>query len=106
MLPHVLRFNARNAWASDIYDSIVPLCFPDLQDTNANFHDEGADIMSTRFLQMTKDFEIPGRLKDVNIEYSDCEMLATEAMKQTRLLPNNPRLVEFDDAFNLYVDAL
>ena len=45
-----------------------------------------------------KDFEIPGRLKDVNIEYSDCEMLATEAMKQTRLLPNNPRLVEFDDA--------
>ena len=44
---------------------------------NENIHIDGngADIMAEKFLQMTKDFNIPGRLKDVNIEYDDCEML-------------------------------
>lgn len=109
MLPHVLRFNAENEWASKIYDSIVPLCFPNLlskQNESIHINGNGADIMAENFLQMTKDFNIPGQLKDVNIEHDDCEMLAREAMKQTRLLPNNPRLVEFEDALNLYIQAL
>ena len=32
--------------------------------------------------------------------------LASEAMKQTRLLPNNPRLVSESDAVSLYQAAL
>ena len=33
-------------------------------------------------------------------------MLAADAMKQTRLLVNNPREVAYDDAFAIYSEAL
>lgn len=36
----------------------------------------------------------------------DIEVLTSEAMKQTRLLPNNPREVLEDDARDLYKAAL
>ena len=50
---------------------------------------------------------LPGqnRLRDVGISESDIELLATEAMKQTRLLPNNPREVLLEDARALYEQA-
>lgn len=44
--------------------------------------------------------------RDVGIENQHLELLATEAMKQTRLLPNNPRVVTYEDALNLYKEAL
>ena len=34
-----------------------------------------------------------------------CNIMAKEAMKQTRLLVNNPRKIEESDAFNIYKAA-
>ena len=62
--------------------------------------------MADEFLTLSKTLQIPSCLRDVKITENDLELLATEAMKQTRLLPNNPREVLYDDALELYKSAL
>ena len=42
----------------------------------------------------------------MGVTAADIELLAEEAMQQTRLLPNNPRELLFDDALQLYEAAL
>jgi alcohol dehydrogenase class IV len=48
---------------------------------------------------------VPASLADVGIAKSDLKKLAEDAMKQTRLLVNNPREVSFDDALAIYTEA-
>ena len=49
---------------------------------------------------------LPTRLSQVGVTAADIELLAEEAMQQTRLLPNNPRELLLDDALQLYEAAL
>ena len=49
---------------------------------------------------------LPTRLRDVGIGAGDVAQLAADAMKQTRLLINNPRDVAESDAAALYSEAL
>ncbi|WP_373093079.1 hypothetical protein [Zhongshania sp.] len=46
------------------------------------------------------------RLSDVGISEQDVDSLAADAMKQTRLLINNPREISLADATALYKEAL
>jgi alcohol dehydrogenase class IV len=45
------------------------------------------------------------RLRDVGIPQDALRRMALDAMKQTRLLVNNPRPVTEDDAFAIYSEA-
>jgi alcohol dehydrogenase class IV len=47
----------------------------------------------------------PRRLRDVGVTDNSLSMLARDAMKQTRLLVNNPVEVTEDDALSLYHEA-
>ena len=49
---------------------------------------------------------MPDSLAAVGVGEKDLELLATDAMKQTRLLVNNPREVTYADAFAIYSEAL
>jgi alcohol dehydrogenase class IV len=49
---------------------------------------------------------LPTRLTDVGIAAQDIEVLAGDAMRQTRLLVNNPRELGREDAAALYRQAL
>jgi alcohol dehydrogenase len=49
---------------------------------------------------------LPTRLRDVGIGHNDLGMLAEDAMKQTRLLINNPRDVAHADALAIYEASL
>jgi len=49
---------------------------------------------------------IPARLRDVGIEHSGLERMASDAMLQTRLLVNDPRPVSEADALEIYTAAL
>jgi alcohol dehydrogenase len=49
---------------------------------------------------------LPTRLRDVGIAAKDLDALADDAIKQTRLLINNPREVVRDDAFAIYEASL
>jgi alcohol dehydrogenase class IV len=50
--------------------------------------------------------ELPTRLSDVGISHNHLPQLAEDAMKQQRLLINNPREVTLDDALAIYSEAL
>jgi alcohol dehydrogenase class IV len=56
--------------------------------------------------ELIADLQLPTKLRDVGIQSFDVEALAIDAMKQTRLLPNNPREVTLHDAVELYSQAL
>ena len=42
------------------------------------------------------------KLSDLNVQQSQLETLASDAMQQTRLLQNNPKEMTFEDALNIY----
>ena len=54
---------------------------------------------------LSEDLQIPRNLKALNIPENAIESLARGAIKVTRLLANNPRRVELDDARTIYIDA-
>ena len=45
------------------------------------------------------------KLRQVGVEKNSLPFLAKEAMKQTRLLVNNPRKINVEDALNIYEAA-
>ena len=102
VLPHVLRFNAADA-ATD-YAILAPHVFPELavldepEVRSQAFADELAHLSSRLGLQST--------LREVGISANDLPKMASDAMKQTRLLVNNPRPVTEADALAIYEAAL
>ncbi|SSC64840.1 iron-containing alcohol dehydrogenase [Ciceribacter selenitireducens] len=98
VLPHVLRFNAPQA--GGFYAEIAADVFPDLameqgtQGRCAAFIERLADLSQRLGLQT--------RLRDVGIGEADLPRMASEAMKQGRLLVNNPRDVREADALAIY----
>ena len=103
VLPHVLRFNITEPTAAQHYSEIAPIIFPEIktntanQDIAANFIEKLASLSQTLGLEQ--------RLRDVKIPESACETMAKDAMKQTRLLINNPKEINEIDAFNIYKSA-
>lgn len=98
VLPHVLRFNAPDA--ASLYADIAVDAFPalaqeaDAQQRCLSFIDALADL--SRRLGM------PTRLRDVGIGEQHLPKMAADAMKQQRLLVNNPRPVSEADALAIY----
>jgi alcohol dehydrogenase class IV len=98
VLPHVLRFNAVVAPAP--YAGIAADAFPvlaaitDTEEKTAAFIDALADL--------SKRIGLPQQLRDVGITEADLPKLASDAMKQSRLLINNPRPVAQEDALAIY----
>jgi len=96
MLPHVLRFNMESA--RDLYADLAPIVFPG-RPAKAEAFVEGIE-------ELIDTLKMDNHLTQVGIQEKDLDMLAKLAMKQTRLLPNNPREVTEADAFELYRQAL
>lgn len=98
VLPHVLRFNAPDA--AHLYAEIAADAFPHLtgeesvQGRCAAFIEEIAALSARVGLQP--------RLRDVGIPEDAIAKMAADAMKQQRLLVNNPRAVSEADAFTIY----
>jgi alcohol dehydrogenase class IV len=64
----------------------------------------GADLVAA-MRDLVAEMPMEQRLRDVGIAEADLDMLATDAMKVTRLLVNNPRDVGHADALALYTEA-
>lgn len=92
VLPHVLRFN--RAEASDEYAALAGHAFPAPAPDLA----EGLAALSARL-------GLPARLREVGVPAEDLPACAADAMKQTRLLVNNPRPVTEADALAIYEAA-
>lgn len=101
VLPHVLRFNAEAA-AVD-YAVLAPHVFPDIE-TGRAAQAVAADF-AERLADLSARLGLPQRLREVGVAREDCARCAAEAMKQTRLLVNNPREVTEADARAIYEAA-
>lgn len=98
VLPHVLRFNATVAVES--YAQIAADPFPDLAAIDSDH--ERCTAFIDRLSELTAKVGLPRRLRDMGIREDDIAALARDAMKQTRLLVNNPRNVTEADAQSIY----
>ncbi len=101
VLPHVMRFNAPAAKAS--YAELAPII---MQEERLN----GDDIEITEQLvqyieKLIADLQLPNTLQAMDIKEKDLPMLAADAMKQQRLLINNPREVSEADTLAIYQAA-
>ena len=103
VLPYVLRFNTVDSKASKDYAELAPYVFPKI-DIN-----QGTQAVSAEFIDKLEDLSkrlgLPQKLREVDIPQNACEKMARDAMKQTRLLVNNPREVTEKDALNIYQSA-
>lgn len=100
VLPHVLRFNAETC--NDAYAELATAAFPHLAARPLN---ERASAFIDELVNLTGEVAVPQRLRDVGVERSQMAALADDAMKQTRLLVNNPKPLTLADAFRIYEAA-
>ena len=102
MLPHVLRFTGEDEEAASLYTQLTPIMFPRLASTRG----ASVSVLADGCQQLAADLNIPTCLADINIQQSDLEQLASEAVKVTRLMQNNMREITRQDALYLYSSAL
>ncbi|MFT4652445.1 MAG: alcohol dehydrogenase class IV [Kangiellaceae bacterium] len=101
VLPHVLRFNNQNA--SDLYSQLAPFILPANMLSSAQ--SQTSTLLADYFSQLPLDLGLPTTLSACGVGENDLVMLAQDAMLQTRLLVNNPREVEYEDALRIYQQA-
>ena len=100
LLPHVLRFNAPNA--ASLYAELAPICFDNIP---TGSDEKTALWFADQLEQLSLDVGLPPRMRDAGVLANDLDLLAEEAMGQTRLLKNNPREVTQSDARDIYEAA-
>lgn len=100
VLPAVLRFNcsASQAMYAELAEIIVP--------RKGKSEAEKAKALVDYTSEMAGDLGLPSTLREVGISAADIPKLAADAMKQTRLLINNPRELTLEDAGRIYAEAL
>lgn len=97
VLTEVLRFNA--VAAVEAYGELARIIVPDL----AGLPDDvAAEAFPDAMASLSLRLGLPARLRDVGIPREALARLADDAMKQTRLLVNNPRPVTRADAEAIY----
>jgi alcohol dehydrogenase class IV len=95
-----MRFNA--SACADAYATLAPDAFPDLASVPK---ERRVDEFINRLEALSADLGLEQTLREVGIGESDLSVMATDAMKQTRLLVNNPREVSEADALAIYKAA-
>ena len=103
VLPYVLRFNSVETKAAKDYAELAPYVFPKI-DINKGTQSICAEFID-KLEDLSKRLGLPQKLREVDIPKDACKKMASDAMKQTRLLVNNPREVTESDALNIYQSA-
>ena len=101
MLPHVMRFN--------ILGNLPKFAeIPEAFDLPTENFDElrATEMFLDAIERLAEDLRVPRHLAEFGIEENDISGLAEGAMKVTRLLANNPRIITLEDAKEIYRAAL
>ena len=101
VLPYVLEFNMPDAEAH--YAELAPIIFPELADKAST--DRAAGLVEA-LKRLGPELGMQSRLSEVGVNHNNLPMLAEDAMKQTRLLVNNPREMTYEAALGIYEKAL
>jgi alcohol dehydrogenase len=100
MLPHVLEHNMEAAM--NLYAELALVLDPGLAGLGRQAQ---ARALVERLSGLARAAGLEQRLREVGVERADLPMLAREAMKQERLLINNPCRIGEADALRLYEAA-
>lgn len=95
VLPEVLNFNMPAAEA--LYAELTPIVFPGRA---------GGQALVDGFRELAPAIGLKTRLSEVGVSHNHIPMLAEDAMKQQRLLVNNPREVTLADVTAIYTACL
>jgi alcohol dehydrogenase len=100
VLPYVMRFNAPEA--QTLYAELAPFIMG-----HAVTGDDATvtEALIAHIEKLIVDLGLPNTLKDMKVPEADLPTLASDAMKQERLLMNNPRPVSEADALAIYQAA-
>jgi alcohol dehydrogenase class IV len=101
MLPHVLQHNMPAAMP--LYAELGALLDPAAA---ALGRQAQAAAFAERMAGLSRASGLPQRLSQVGVAASDLDLLAADAMKQERLLVNNPCPISQNDARRMYEAAL
>ena len=101
VLPYVLEYNMPEARA--MYAELAPIIFPDLAGKSDA---EKAAGMAEGFLKLGPALGMQSKLSEVGVSHNHLPQLAEDAMKQERLLINNPREMTLEAAHGIYAQAL
>ena len=100
VLTSVMKFNSKNEETKKNYAYLSPYVFKNLD--NSKNDEFLCNNLIDGLERLCKELNLPYRLRDLEIPEEACKLMASEAMKQTRLLVNNPRKIEESDAYNIY----
>lgn len=102
VLCQVMEFNIPEC--ADKYAELAPYIFPNIDLS------QSAEAITSELIQgiqdLIKELGLETTLKEVGISENDIDRLAEDALKQQRLLVNNPREVLLQDAKDIYRKAL
>ena len=101
VLPHVLAYNRPEA--EGLYAELAPLIFPELA---ANDNEMRVTGLIDGLEGLGPRLGMQSRLSEVGVSHNHLPMLAEDAMKQERLLVNNPREMTREAAQAIYEAAL
>jgi len=101
VLPHVLEFNMPEA--EHLYGELGGIIFPELAGEPAAARAAG---MVDGFKALGPALGMQSTLKEVGVSHNNLPLLAEDAMKQSRLLVNNPREMTYEAALDIYSKAL
>ncbi len=99
LLPYVMRFNIPASPRKYAEVAIALGCERGANDL------ETAERGVQKIEELVAACGIPARLKQVSIPAGAIPAMATDTMKITRLLKNNPRPITYQDAVDIYTDA-
>ncbi len=101
VLPYVLEYNLPDSSAA--YAELGPIVFPDLLGKSTT---DQADGLIEGFMKLGPELGMQSRLSELGVNHNHLPMLAEDAMKQQRLLINNPREMTLEAAHEIYTKAL
>lgn len=100
VLPAVIRFNAPAA--ENLYAELAAIIAPSARGSAG----ERADALARALSELAPSLGLDASLRSAGITHDHLPRLAEDAMKQTRLLVNNPRALTYDDALAIYGESL
>lgn len=99
LLPYVMEFNIPAATKRYADVALALGCSPEV--TPSNTAHKGVE----KIRELIKQCGIPAKLSELGIPKDAIPVMAEDAMKITRLLKNNPRLISLEDAISIYTAA-
>lgn len=101
VLVQVMNFNLSHA--SDLYAELAPSISDSINLDGSNT--QVAQTLISFIADLIKQLKLPVSLAEMGIAESDINILAKDAMLQTRLLVNNPKPVTLEDVIHIYHQA-